>query len=102
MQAKFSASLGRPFFVPEKNNFNIWMEKRPALQRISLDDAVVAPEWLARGKKSDHWSNKFLIKFQVTTSLKFQSEFLGSSLPGSSTHLSQSIGLAQHVANGLP
>src|SRR5579864_3199687 len=42
--------------ISKQNHFRVWMQQRPALQGIALDEAAMVTEGLASCKKSQHLS----------------------------------------------
>src|SRR6516225_9955142 len=45
---KFASRLGSAFFVAKENHFNLRVEQRQTLQRIPLNDSLVAAEGFRR------------------------------------------------------
>jgi hypothetical protein len=49
-QAELMSDLGSPLLVSKQNHLDVWMQKRPAFQRIALDDRAVPLKGLCCGE----------------------------------------------------
>src|ERR1700687_2504985 len=53
-QAELGTHFCSSFFVTKKDYFHVRMQQFPALQRIPLNDSIVALKWLCRGEERQH------------------------------------------------
>jgi|HubBroStandDraft_6_1064221.scaffolds.fasta_scaffold1156770_2 hypothetical protein len=53
-ETEFAANLACALVVAKQDDFNIWVQKRPAFQCIALDDRGMSAKGLGRSEKSDH------------------------------------------------
>jgi hypothetical protein len=52
--SEFAADLASALVVAKQNDFNIRVQKLPAIQCIALDDRRMSAEGLGRSKECDH------------------------------------------------